>query len=77
MKGTGPAMRRTSSPFEVNRWDWYARGDDAVVRRVARGTKSDPQNNSSDRVLWECGLVITVPLACAALVEIALKVSGV
>jgi hypothetical protein len=70
-------MRKTSSPFEVNRWDWYARGDDSVVRRAARGATNDAENNSSDRVLWECGLVIAVPLACAALVELALKVSGV
>ncbi len=68
---------RKISPFEVNRWDWYARGDDSAVRRVARGTKSDGDDNSSDRVLWECGLVIAAPLALAALVEFALKVSGI
>jgi hypothetical protein len=68
---------RKFSPFEVNRWDWYARGDETVVRRTARGTKSGPEDNSSERVLWECGLVIAVPLAIAAFVEFALKVSGV
>ncbi len=41
-----------------------------------RGAHSGRADNSQEQVLWECGLVLAIPLACAAVVEVAMKFSG-
>jgi hypothetical protein len=75
-KGRKTSMREDPFQSGVDRWDWYARGDASVFRRAARGSDASGDDNSSERVLWESGLVIVVPLACAALVEVAMRMAG-
>jgi hypothetical protein len=69
-------MRDETSPLRVGRWDWYGRGDESTRRRPVRGSDVQDEDNSSEQVLWECGLVLMVPLAVAAFVELAIRFSA-
>ena len=53
--------------FDSARWDWFAAGDLDAKSRIAR---KPTEANSTQRVLWEIGLFLLVPLALAALTEI-------
>jgi len=70
------SMRDGGMPPRTRRWDWYGGGDDWSSDRSVRGSHIGLTDNSSEQVLWECGLVLVVPLACAALVELAMMFSG-
>jgi len=67
-------MRKERS--QTDRWEWYGRGDPRLDGRLARGTQSPSSDNSPEQVVWECGLVVVVPLAIAVLVEVAMRMSG-
>jgi hypothetical protein len=54
-------------PYDPDRWTWFAAGDETLVPKRAR---SEPQNNSPDRLAWEIGLVLAAPLAFAAIVTV-------
>jgi hypothetical protein len=69
-------MRKNNPRSDIGRWDWYASGDQSSRRQVARGSEIGREDNSPEQVLWECGLVLVVPLACAVLVEVLMKLSG-
>ena len=59
-----------SSPhgwFDPARWNWFAAGDPDAEVKVARRPSDQ---NSAQRVLYEIGLFLLVPLALAALIEI-------
>lgn len=62
-------MRFVRAWSDPERWQWFAAGDPEVVAKVARSPQTD---NSSTRLLFEAGLVLLVPLAFAALIEIIL-----
>ena len=70
-------MRRDELPSEIGRWEWYARGDGVAYPLAARKSQTGSEDNSSEQVLWECGLVIVVPLAFATLVEVVLRLTGI
>lgn len=59
----------------VDRWDWYGRGDESL-RRATRGSQSGGEDNSPEQVLWECGLVLAVPLSAAAVIQVASRLLG-
>jgi len=61
-------MREDPGSSKLDRWVSYSRGDDCPERRAASS-----EDNSPEQVLLECGLVIAVPLAVAALIELAMK----
>lgn len=61
-------MRHLQAWFDSRRWDWYAQGEtDAVRKKIRRASQVD---NSVQRILFETGLILFVPLALAALIEI-------
>lgn len=60
---------KPSNWTDPERWDWFAAGDPAVAPKVARAP-SDA--NSARQALFETGLILLIPLALAALIEIIL-----
>ncbi len=61
---------RISSWADTERWEWFAAGDPAVAStKVARSTSA---KNSARQLLFESGIVLVVPLAVAAVLEIVL-----
>lgn len=60
---------KPSNWTDPERWDWFAAGDPDVAPRA---TRSLPNDNSARQLLFETGLVLLVPLAFAALIEIIL-----
>lgn len=59
-----------SSWSDAERWEWFAAGaPDAVVKEVGRTLSS---KNSARQLLFEAGVVLVVPLAVAAILEIVL-----
>ena len=65
-------MRENSGSSKLDRWASYGRGDECLERRTA-----SPEDNSPEQVFLECGLVIAVPLAIAALIELAMKMPAI
>lgn len=53
--------------FDHARWEWFAAGDPDADFKVARKTSDE---NSAQRVLFEIGIFLAIPLALAALIEI-------
>jgi hypothetical protein len=53
--------------FDSARWEWFAAGD---LDAKSRTTREPSEANSEQRVLFEIGLFLLVPLALAALIEI-------
>lgn len=62
-------MRYLPNWSEPKRWDWYAEGETNAVQKVRRAA---PAENSVQRVLFETGLILLIPLALAALGQIVL-----
>jgi len=62
-------MRVFRSLFDPQRWSWFAAGDESVA--TAKSSSKRTENNSQDRVLWEVGWIVTIPLAFAVLVQLA------
>ena len=55
---------------DPERWKWLAAGDPDAVPKIARS----PQNeNSPRRLLFETGVILLIPLALGALIEITLR----
>src|SRR5438270_11507270 len=59
-------MRENSGSSKLDRWGSYDRGGKCLERWA-------PEDNSPEQVFLECGLVIAVPLAIAALIELAMR----
>ena len=55
--------------IDHERWDWFASGDPDVEPKVM---PSPSHENSAQRLLFETGLALLIPLALAALIEIIL-----
>jgi len=53
---------------DLDRWDWFAVGDKTVAKAA---TRSGSAGNSAQRILFEIGMTVGVPLAVAALVGMA------
>jgi len=62
-------MRFLPAWSDPRRWDWYAQGDSDAVRKIRHASQTD---NSLQRVLFEIGLILLIPLALAALAKIVL-----
>lgn len=62
-------MRYLVTWSDPKRWDWYAEGETDAVRNIRRASQAD---NSVQRVLFETGLILLIPLALAALAQIVL-----
>jgi hypothetical protein len=61
------------APFFDNGWNWTAtmrRKAEAGQKKAARAADAE---NSAGRIVWEVGLVLAVPLAGAALVDLVLS----
>jgi hypothetical protein len=54
-------------PYDPERWTWFAAGDDTLV---PKNTRSEPQDNSPNRIAWEIGLVLAAPLLFATVVTV-------
>lgn len=54
---------------DPRRWDWYAQGETNAVRKIRHASQAE---NSVQRVLFEIGLILIIPLALAALAQIVL-----
>lgn len=55
---------------DPQRWSWFAAGDESAPTRMLLNAPS--HENSTERVVWEIGWVIAIPLAIAALVQLVL-----
>jgi hypothetical protein len=64
-------MRKVPAGSRFDRWASHGRGDECLERRAA-----SPEDNSPEQVFFECGLVIAVPLAIAAFIELAMRMSA-
>src|SRR5690349_11020633 len=64
----GQSMRLMKSFSDSDRWDWFAAGDKTVAKW---GNLSRSGSNSEQRILFEIGLTMGIPLAVAALVGMA------
>ncbi len=53
---------------DLERWDWFAAGDKTVAKS---GKLFRSGSNSEQRILFEIGLTVGIPLAVAALVGMA------
>lgn len=62
-------MRYLFAWSDPKRWDWYAQGETNAVRKIRHAAQAE---NSVQRVLFETGLILLVPLALAALAQIVL-----
>ncbi|MEI9992167.1 MAG: hypothetical protein WDM86_19275 [Rhizomicrobium sp.] len=62
--GTFAAMEKSSNVSSAERWEWYAAGDKAVAPRARPRAWA---NIDPDRVVFEIGLALAVPLLLAAL----------
>ena len=62
-------MRYKRTWPDPERWSWFAAGNPEVARKATGSSQTD---NSPRRLLFEAGLVLLVPLALAALIEIIL-----
>jgi len=62
-------MRYLPAWSDPRRWDWYAQGETNAVRKIRHVSQAE---NSVQRVLFETGLIVLVPLALAALTQIVL-----
>jgi uncharacterized protein involved in type VI secretion and phage assembly len=60
-------MRFVHTLFHPARWEWFAAGDPNAEFTVERKPSDE---NSAQRVMYEVGLFLLVPLALAALIEI-------
>jgi hypothetical protein len=64
-------MREKSGSSKLGRWASHGRGSESLERQAA-----SPEDNSPERVFFECGLVIAVPLVIAAFIELAMRMSA-
>jgi hypothetical protein len=62
-------MRVFHSLFDPQRWSWFAAGEEPVASTKA--SLGHAKNNSPDRVLWEAGWIVAIPLA--VLVQLAFE----
>jgi hypothetical protein len=53
---------------DLDRWDWFAAGDKTVAKSA---TRSGSAGNSAQRILFEIGMTVGVPLGVAALIALA------
>ena len=60
-------LRNWSDP---DRWEWFAAGDESVASATHIRGRASNDDNSSEQLLWQAGLVIAIPLAIAALIQI-------
>jgi hypothetical protein len=60
-------MRYLHAWSDPKRWDWFAAGETDAACEIERSSQS---NNSAQRLLFETALILLIPLALAALVEI-------
>jgi hypothetical protein len=63
-------MRFVYAWSDPKRWDWFAAGESDAARKVTRSSRAD---NSAQRLLFETGLILLIPLALAVLVEIVFR----
>ena len=61
-------MRLTPS-LNQERWEWFAAGDPEVAPRIAQASSD---KNSAQRLLFETGLVLLIPLVLATVIELVL-----
>jgi len=62
-------MRYLHALSDPKRWDWFAAGETDAARQIGHSARSE---NFMQRVLFETGLILLVPLALAALAQIVL-----
>jgi hypothetical protein len=61
-----PSMHLVRYWSDPARWEWFAAGDTTI----APPARSAPNDNSSQRLIWEIGLLLAAPLAAAALFSV-------
>jgi len=61
------SMRYLHSWSDPERWDWFAAGETDAARQVGHSSRSE---YSAQRLLFEIGLILLIPLTLAALIEI-------
>jgi len=54
---------------DTDRWEWYGAGDKSVAPSATTRPTGD---NAPERVLWEMGLVVAIPLILAAIASVVL-----
>ena len=62
-------MRFVRTWSNSERWEWFAAGDPEVAPKMAPASQAE---NSAQRLFFEVGLALFVPLAVAALIEVIL-----
>ena len=60
-------MRYFHAWSDPERWDWFAAGETDAAQQIKHSPRSE---NSAQRLLFEIGLILLLPLALAALIEI-------
>jgi hypothetical protein len=61
------------APFFDNGWNWVATMRRKVETGRRKTTRAADAENSAGRIVWEMGLVLAVPLAGAALLNLVLS----
>ena len=61
-------MRYLHAWSDPKRWDWFAAGEPDAAPQIRRASQA---HNSAQRLLFQTALILLIPLALAALVEIA------
>jgi len=60
-------MRFVRAWSDPQRWEWFAAGDPNVTPKILRSSQT---KNAPSALLFETGLVLLVPLALAALIQL-------